>query len=189
MGAGMIEVTRCFPFISPLHWIIVLLLFVIVVIALRQVGGSSSPAAKKNGWKTAFIVLVLLIMAVVAAEFMGIDVVSRGKKIAKCTITTVVHTLKSCLRGESPDLEPNSGSYYYDTDPECDHYIKNNLNRHQLRQLDSVLKQEKAQGGRELNSDLVKGIGGDNVYNAYQRWRTCYELRRSSGHVVYPSER
>ncbi len=185
----MIEVTRFISYISPLHWIIVLLLFVIVVIALRQVGGSSSPPSKKNRWKTAFIALILLIIAVLAAEFVGIDVISRGKKIAKCTITTVVHSLKSCVTGNVPDSVTNSGLYYYDTDPECNQYIKDNLNSHQLRKLDIVLKREQAQGGKKLDSDRVKQIGGNNVYNAYLRWRICYELRRSSGHVVYPSER
>jgi hypothetical protein len=79
----------------------------------------------------------------------------------------------------------------YDTDEKNDRYIKKDLSLAQLRLLDRALNEEQLRGGHRLSGNRLRElVGGDKaVIAAYNRWRKCVDLMRSSNHVIYPRER
>jgi hypothetical protein len=86
---------------------------------------------------------------------------------------------------------PDEKVYLYDTDPQNDSYIRGNLTRPQLEALDKILEHEKNNGGYKLPGFTLKAISKNEpaLIDGYARWRVCCDLRRSFGHVIYPSER
>lgn len=84
--------------------------------------------------------------------------------------------------GESP---------IYDTDAQNDRYIKGSLTPMQLRVLDRLLDEEQDYGGRPLPAITIRRLasGDKAVIAAYDRWRTCSEMMRSSNYVIYPRDR
>jgi hypothetical protein len=79
----------------------------------------------------------------------------------------------------------------YDTDPQNDAYIKGSLSQQELSRLDRILMVEKGQSGKRLSQSRVADLANQNtkIIDAYDRWRNCYDMMRSSTHVVYPDER
>ncbi len=100
--------------------------------------------------------------------------------------STVKSIIESILRPPPPTVP-----FIYDTDPNNDDYIKRGLQPEQMRALDKILEHEKENGGIQLPPFTLNALTkNDNALKAaYKRWRKCTELRRSFGHVVYPSER
>ncbi len=100
--------------------------------------------------------------------------------------STIRDIIQSILRPKPP-ISP----FIYDTDPNNDDYIKRGLKAEQMYALDKILEHEKENGGTELPAFTLNALTrNDNALKAaYKRWRKCSELRRSFGHVVYPSER
>lgn len=87
-------------------------------------------------------------------------------------------------------ISHQSKYFYYDTSPENDKYIKGNLQPDQLLLLDKILMKEKRLVTHPLSSQQIQSITGDPaVMAAYERWCKCYDMIRSSTHVVYPDER
>lgn len=86
---------------------------------------------------------------------------------------------------------PEPGAFIYDTKPEYDRYIKDDLSIEQLKRFDKILMLEKKKCGLKLTkSDLDKlAYSAPELRAAYERWRWCVDLRRTSSHVVYPDER
>jgi len=99
------------------------------------------------------------------------------------TIRGIIHSILK----PKPPVSP----FIYDTDPNNDDFIKRGLQPEQLYVLDKILEHEKENGGTELPPFTLNALTrNDNAIKAaYKRWRKCSELRRSFGHVVYPSER
>jgi hypothetical protein len=89
------------------------------------------------------------------------------------------------------DVELGDNKIIYDTDPDNNEYIKGKLSYRELQLLDNVLIAENKSGEDRLPIETVQRIakGDRDVVRAYSRWRECYELMRSSTHVVYPHER
>jgi|GEM_PF-3236153 len=89
-----------------------------------------------------------------------------------------------------PPVDPHK-NHFYDTDPQNDAYIKDSLSMNQLVILDQILEYEKEKCGLRLTwFSLRRLTGGDQkLTDAYIRWRKCKNLMRSSGRVIYPSER
>lgn len=81
--------------------------------------------------------------------------------------------------------------FVYDTDQLNDRFIKDGLTVPQLKLLDTILAAEKKNGGKRLGKDQLERLIGGNyeIDTAYDRWRACYDLRRSSSRVIYPDER
>jgi hypothetical protein len=79
----------------------------------------------------------------------------------------------------------------YDTDPSNNRFIIGNLKPAQLKILDRVLMEELQRGQLRLSGSLLRDLarGDQDVINAYDRWRKCCNLMRSSNRVVYPNER
>lgn len=86
---------------------------------------------------------------------------------------------------------PQRKTYIYDTDPQNNAFIIQRLDSSQLEELDKLLMFEKATCGERLRKGDIKKYskGQSAVENAYERWRKCKDLFRSSGSVIYPDER
>jgi len=111
----------------------------------------------------------------------------------------IIDTLCLWFRRSTVDTSPCSQhegtvaqmSGIYDTDPANDAYIKGGLNESQLALLDKVLIHEFNNGGVRLSGFQLKAIVKDDqqVVAGYSRWRTCKDLMRSNGNVIYPVEK
>jgi len=89
-------------------------------------------------------------------------------------------------------LHPRERIFFlYDTDPRNNDFIKANLQPKQLKILDQLLELEKKQSGLRLTPQDINKITRYNseVKEAYDRWRKCKDMMRSSYRVVYPDER
>ena len=92
---------------------------------------------------------------------------------------------------KKPSHDQHQYYFVYDTDSKNDVYIKSNLHPQLLRILDRVLEKEKKNSGLRLTDVELNKITSYNneVNEAYNRWRKCKDMMRSSHHVIYPSER
>jgi hypothetical protein len=88
-------------------------------------------------------------------------------------------------------FSPRDEYFYYDTNSDNDEFIKGNLDRDQLLLLDKILMTEKKLRTHPLSDQQVQSIAKNDpaVIAAYERWCKCYDMIRSSTHVVYPDER
>ncbi len=91
----------------------------------------------------------------------------------------------------SPSATSIAGPVLYDTNPQNDSFIKGTLTVQQLAKLDKILEFEKAQTGMRLSQERLKELAANDLdlYDAYNRWRRCVDMMRSTHRTIYPSER
>jgi hypothetical protein len=84
-----------------------------------------------------------------------------------------------------------AGPVIYDTNPQNDSFIKGTLTAQQLAQFDKILEFEKSQNSMRISQNKLKELAANDLalYEAYNRWRKCMDMMRSTHHTVYPSER
>jgi hypothetical protein len=119
---------------------------------------------------------------------MKLDSYSFRIAILFATVLVIIVAGKKYYNGGSI-LEPTQT--IYDTDPECNRYIKADLRSEQLQRLDKILLKEKRNHGERLPMSEVQAMAGydQTIADAYVRWRKCVDMMRGSNHVVYPDER
>ena len=105
----------------------------------------------------------------------------------------IISDLKDGMSGSnhgSPSYPAMRGSGRYDTDPLNDLYIAGQLDNKQLKQLDEVLKYDKAVG-QPLSRTMLNRLSGNDkkIEQAYERFLRCKNLMRSTNKVIYPDER
>jgi hypothetical protein len=81
--------------------------------------------------------------------------------------------------------------FIYDTYPPNNNYIIGDLDEEELKILDQIIEEEKRLCGLRLTIKDLNILSANNskINDAYYRWRKCKDLMRSSGRVIYPSER
>ncbi len=109
--------------------------------------------------------------------------------IAILFVVALVGLIKLGKLPYTPDYPTISA--VYDTDPQNDAYIKGLLSQQELYRFDRILMVEKRQSGKRLSQSRVADLANQNtkIIDAYDRWRNCHDMMRSSTHVVYPDER
>jgi len=96
------------------------------------------------------------------------------------------------LKPSSPAaITAPAGAVIYDTNPQNDSFIKGTLTARQLAQFDKILEFEKSQTGMRITQEQLKELAANDLdlYDAYNRWRRCVDMMRSTHHTIYPSER
>ncbi len=174
--------------------IALIILFVIVSrkinVQVTQTQGQSATAAQKTLWALVKQKIVIFSVSVVLTLTLTIslDIALNLKIFATlCSMMNTDGDGAECVQhGETKTITKSK----YDTDPANDVYIKGGLNEKQLALLDTVLIHELYNGGIRLSGFQLKAIVEDDqqVLAAYSRWRTCKDLMRSNGNVIYPVE-